>query len=526
MAVVVSNIAVSLREPQELCFERARKKLGLSDAAILEQYIVKKSVDARKKQDIRFVYSVGFRLKEGIAIREGADVRCQDDPVLALPHGVNPPKIRPVVVGFGPAGMFCALLLARMGCRPLVLERGEPVERRVADVEAFHAGGAFLPESNVQFGEGGAGTFSDGKLTTRIGDPRCAWILRQLVSFGAPEEILREAKPHVGTDHLRRVVAGLRQEIIALGGEVRFGARAETLLLSRDGRLRGVRTSQGEIPAERVVLALGHSARDTFVSLMDLGLPMEAKPFSVGVRIEHLQARVDQALYGEWAGHPLLPKGEYQLSHRDREGRGVYTFCMCPGGVVVPSSSEPGGIVTNGMSYYSRDGRNANSALVVSVDSRDYGQGPVKAIAFQRLLEERAYGISGSYRAPIQTVGCFLEGRPGADIGEVFPTYSIGTEPADLSAIFPQVVTEHLRLGLKVFGRRQPGFDASDAILTAPETRTSSPIRILRGENYQATGFGGIYPCGEGAGYAGGIMSAAADGIRVAQQILQELSQE
>ena len=522
MSIIVSNIQVGLGEAQELCFERARKKLGVPSSAVLKEYIVKRSVDARKKQDIRLVYSVGFQLEDERRIPLGTGVRRQEEAALDLGGPVETPKLRPVVVGFGPAGMFCALLLARHGCRPIVLERGEPVERRVETVQAFHDSGDLCPESNVQFGEGGAGTFSDGKLTTRIGDPRCAHVLRELVAFGAPEEIAQEAKPHIGTDHLRHIVAALRQEVIRLGGEVRFGARMDGLILRGD-RVAGVKVDGQELPADRVVLAIGHSARATFAMLLESGLMMEAKPFSVGVRIEHLQSEVDKALYGNFAGHPLLPKGEYQLSHRDREGRGVYTFCMCPGGVVVPSASEEGGIVTNGMSYYRRDGENANAALVVSVDGRDYGPSPLDAIGFQRALERRAYVLTGGYHAPIQTAGRFLEGRPGADLGRVTPTYAIGTCPADLSVLFPPAVTEHLRLGLRIFGRRQPGFDASDAVLTAPETRTSSPVRILRGEDMQADGVAGLYPCGEGAGYAGGIMSAAADGIRVAQQILEEL---
>ncbi len=524
MAIIVNNIHTSLEEPRELCFERARKKLGIPASAVLEQKIIKESVDARKKNDIRFVYSVSLRLQDEARIRETQDIRRQTEEQLELPIPAREPACRPVVAGFGPAGMFCALTLARQGCRPLILERGEAVEERVKRVESFLGGGDFSEESNVQFGEGGAGTFSDGKLTTRIGDPRCAHILRELVSFGAPPEILTEAKPHIGTDHLRHVVAAIRREIIRLGGEVLFGVKLEEIIL-RSGRVAGVRAGGQELPADRVVLAVGHSARDTFAMLTEKGLELQAKPFSVGVRIEHLQKDVDQALYGKFAGHPRLPRGEYQLSYRDEAGRGVYTFCMCPGGIVVPSASEQGGIVTNGMSYHNRDGRNANAALVVSVDSRDYGSGPAEAIAFQRELERRAYTFTGGWKAPVQTVGRFLDGRTGADFGRVIPTYQIGTVPGDLEALFPRAVTEHLRMGLRLFGRRQPGFDAPDAVLTAPETRTSSPVRILRQENLQARAAGGFYPCGEGAGYAGGIMSAAADGIRVAQQILRELAE-
>lgn len=345
--------------------------------------------------------------------------------------------------------------------------------------------------------------------------------MQQLVRLGAPKEILWEAKPHIGTDRLRAVVSALREEIIALGGEVRFETRLERIRI-KNHAVAGVTAAGEAIPTSCLVLAVGHSARDTFAMIRALDLPMEGKPFSVGARIEHLQSAVDLGLYGEFAGDPRLPKGEYQLSHRDSEGRAVYTFCMCPGGTVVPAASVRETVVTNGMSDFLRDGPNANAALVVSVDGRDFGNDPLDAVAFQEQLERRAWEASGSYRAPIQTVGRFLEGKPGSQLGSVMPSYPAGVCAGDFDDLFPSVITRRMREGLRIFGRRLPGFDAPEAVLTAPETRTSSPIRILRNEALMSPGATGLYPCGEGAGYAGGIMSAAVDGIRVAEKIMEE----
>ena len=394
------------------------------------------------------------------------------------------------------------------------------MEERVKAVEAFFAGGPLKEESNVQFGEGGAGTFSDGKLTTRIGDPRCRYVLEEFVRFGAPAELLEEQKPHIGTDLLRDIVVNFRREIERLGGEVRFGTRLKSIALSGD-RVGGVTAGGASIPAENLVLAIGHSARDTFAMLRELGLELTAKPFSVGVRIEHLQREIDQGLYGEWAGHPLLPKGEYQLSHRNREGQAVYTFCMCPGGVVVPAASAEKTVVTNGMSNYLRNGENANAALVASVDSRDFGEDPMAALKWQEELERAAWRLTGSYRAPAQTAGNFLEGRTGYAAGRVKPTYAIGVEGVDVSELISRWVCELLRRGLRRFWRKLPGFYAPDSFLTGPETRTSSPVRVLRDESLQATRLRGLWPCGEGGGYAGGIMSAAVDGLRVAEKIIE-----
>lgn len=519
--VLVSNISLGLGEDQEDRYQLALERAGLRREQAKELRVARRSVDARKKDRIRMVYTVAVRVEEGTPVRLGKDVRIEAPCPLEPAPGTRPMRSRPVIAGFGPAGMFCGLLLAQKGYRPVILERGPAMEQRVRGVEAFFRGGPLDETCNVQFGEGGAGTFSDGKLTTRIGDPRCGYVLEQFVRLGGPEELLWEQKPHIGTDRLRRVVVNLRREIEKQGGEVRFGAKLEGITL-QNGAVAGLTVSGAPVPAENLVLAVGHSARDTFAMLRGLGLELAAKPFSVGVRIEHLQGEIDRGLYGSWAGHPLLPKGEYQLSSRNREGQAVYTFCMCPGGVVVPAASVAETVVTNGMSYYRRDGENANAALVASVDSRDFGTDPMEALAWQEGLEKAAWRLTGSYRAPAQTAGNFLAEKPGYTMGRVRPSYAIGVEGARFDELFPPRVTAQLRLGLRVFGKKIPGFDAPDSFLTGPETRTSSPVRVLRGEDLQATRARGLWPCGEGAGYAGGIMSAAVDGLRVAERIVGE----
>ena len=524
MTILVRNIKIPLEQSEEAAYELALKRAGLSAPQAARVYIAKSSVDARKRDNIQMVYTVGIELLPNLDVSRMA---LGDDVFLSAParpeikRGTQKLATRPVIAGFGPAGMFAALLLAQEGYRPIVLERGSEVQKRANQVEAFWQGGDLYTNSNVQFGEGGAGTFSDGKLTTRIGDPLCSYVLEQFVRFGAPEEILRKAKPHVGTDNLRHVVQALREEIIALGGEVRFECCMTDLNL-KNGRLTSVSCGGSELETQVLVLAPGHSARDTFQMLLNRGIVLAAKPFAVGVRIEHLQSRIDSALYGRHAGHPRLPVGEYQLSYRQGE-RAVYTFCMCPGGVVVPAASEEGGVVTNGMSEYARDRANANSALVVSVGAEDFGTGPLAGVAFQRKLEQLAFAAGGGdYRAPAQTVGCFLEGVAGYRGGQVQPSYSIGVTPADFSKLFPAVVTDMLRQGLRRFDRSLQGFATPDAVLTGVESRTSSPVRITRDDSRQAVGVAGLYPCGEGAGYAGGIMSAAVDGLKTALAIIEQ----
>ncbi len=528
MPIILSGVRTGLDETEQAAIQKAIRQLGLQQHAVKQAAVVKRSLDARKRQDIAWVSSIQLELdadEEQLAAtltaRLGENhVKYRKEEPLVFEKGATPAAHPIVVVGFGPAGMFAALTLAEQGYRPIVLERGPAMEERVATVSGFWQGGAFSPAANVQFGEGGAGTFSDGKLTTRISDSRCEHVLRRLVEFGAPEEILVKAKPHIGTDLLRGVVKNLRERILALGGQILFRTQLVGLR-QENGILKAVRTNQGEIAADGLVLAIGHSARDTFSMLLENGITMETKPFSVGVRAEHLQTEIDKGLYGAVAGHPALPPGEYQLSYREGN-RGVYTFCMCPGGVVVPAGSEENTVVTNGMSEFARNGRNANAAVVVSVDAKDFGEHPLDGMLFQQRLERQAFLLGGgSYAAPVQDVGSFLNGRAGFSVGRVKPSYARGVCGADFTTLFPPFVTDMLQKGLRQFDRKLPGYAAADTVLTGPETRTSSPVRILRGENCESVSCKRLYPCGEGAGYAGGIMSAAVDGIRVAQEIMK-----
>lgn len=525
MAIIVNSVKTSLSEESFAAIEKAVRQAGLTMGQVTDSCIVKTSLDARKRTDIHFVHSVALMVagEEEAVVRAAKDknvVVRREEPLRVTP-GSRPLEKRPVIVGFGPGGMFAGLLLARYGYRPIILERGGEVEERIQAVQRFWDTGRLDETTNVQFGEGGAGTFSDGKLTTRIGDPKCSWVLRELVNFGAPKEILQKAKPHIGTDKLRGIVKKIRQEIIRLGGEVFFHTPLMDISVHH-GKIDSLLTPMGNLPAQVVILATGHSARDTFGMFHTRGLEMQAKPFSVGVRIEHLQKDIDRGLYGEFAGHKALPVGEYQLSHRIND-RGVYTFCMCPGGVVVPAASQTGMTVTNGMSYFSREGENANSALVVGVTPEDFGTDPLDGIRFQQDLERAAFQAGGTgYQAPAQDAGSFLRGKGGFSLGTVKPTYALGVQGCDFTEIFPDYVTEMLKIGLTVFERKLPGFAAADAVLTGVETRTSSPVRIVRGENFQSSAVQGIYPCAEGAGYAGGIMSAAVDGLRVALSIIEE----
>lgn len=525
MSILVGNIRLPIEASEQDAFMQARKKCELSAGQVKNAHIYRSSLDARRGRITR-VLSVLLDLRDDeleaavVERIEKPDVRLKKPVDVPTATGTEELLHRPIVVGFGPGGLFAAYVLAKNGYCPLVIERGQSIESRDKAVEMFASGGTFDAHSNIQFGEGGAGAYSDGKLTSRINDPMSEYVLRVFVEHGAPEEILYKAKPHIGTDILKQVVRHMREDIIRMGGEVRFGC-ALTGIVQRDGALQAAVVDGQEIACDRLILAIGHSARDTFENLHAQGVYFEPKPFSVGARIEHLQSDIDRGLFGKLAGHPALPPAEYTLSHRDN-GRACYSFCMCPGGHVVAAQSEPETIVTNGMSYHARDGRNANSAIVVSVDPSDFPSADALAgVAFQRQIERSAFRATGCYAAPCQRVGDFLEGRKTKRLGAVSPTYPIGVQCGTLEGILPDFVVRQMQDGLRVFGRKIRGFDAADALLTGPETRTSSPVRITRLDNRHSRQISGLIPCGEGAGYAGGILSAAVDGIGCAQEILQ-----
>jgi hypothetical protein len=527
-------------------------RLGIADGALRAFTVFRRAWDARRKSAIQLIYTVDCEVdsEDGVLARLAGDRQVRLAPDTRYRLVAHAPadyaglqRLRPVVIGFGPCGIFAALVLAQMGLCPLVLERGKPVRERTKDTWGLWRRGVLQPESNVQFGEGGAGTFSDGKLYSQISDPRhlTRKVLGEFVAAGAPEEILTVAKPHIGTFRLVSMVEKMRADIESLGGEIRFGQQVVDLLIEAQpeqaGRtlaLRGLRLASGEeLRTDQLVLALGHSARDTFAMLQQRGVALQAKPFSVGFRIEHPQSLIDRARFGPNAGHPILGAADYKLVHHAKNGRGVYSFCMCPGGTVVAATSEENRVVTNGMSQYSRNERNANAGIVVGIDPQDYRQdgkrdgsavNPLDGVAFQRALESRAYELGGGgYIAPGQRVGDFLAGRASTAFDKVIPSYKPGVRPTNLAErgreSLPLYALEAIREALPAFEKQIPGFAMADALLTGVETRTSSPLRIPRGRDYQSLNVAGLYPAGEGAGYAGGIMSAGVDGIEVAEAL-------
>ena len=527
----ITELRLPLEHPSDALPAAIVERLGVTATDLLDYQVFKRGYDARKRDAIRLVYTLDITVaNEAVVLK-----RFSQDPHITLSPDTNyhfvgqaPENLqqRPVIVGFGPCGIMAALLLAQMGFRPIILERGKKVRERTKDTWGLWRKNQLNPESNVQFGEGGAGTFSDGKLYSQIKDPKHYGrkVLTEFVKAGAPEEILYVSKPHIGTFRLVKMVENIRREIESFGGEIRFQQQVTDVLIEK-GQLRGVILNNGEqLRTDHVILALGHSARDTFHMLYERGVFMEAKPFSVGFRIEHPQKLIDQARFGKFAGNELLGAADYKIVHHAKNGRSVYSFCMCPGGQVVAATSEPGRVVTNGMSQYSRAERNANAGIVVGITPQDYPGGPLAGIEFQRRWESRAYELGGgNYEAPGQLVGDFIKGQASTQLGTVEPSYQPGVHLTDLATSLPSYAIEAIREALPAFEKQIKGFSMYDAVLTGVETRTSSPLRITRGQDMQSLNIKGLYPAGEGAGYAGGILSAGVDGIRVAEAVAQAM---